>query len=163
MKNRKKHTYTYKRMNRRIVAVPTEVKLSKLYCYTCHTYKPIRHFPHETGYGTTKRTICDKCIQRKQEKRAHTRTGLTSKDRVFQHYGGYKCADCGIEKEEVLDLHHVYNNGKECKIEACRRSYQYNKQVYYCWLIRNNYPPKHEQVVLCQNCHILRHSTKSKK
>jgi len=163
MKNIKKYQRSYKKVKGKIVSVKTEVKLTQLYCYSHHDYLPIRRFPNETGYGTRNRTICDSCIQKKEAKRKKTRTGLTPKDRVYQHYGGYKCVDCGITQEEVLVLHHIHFNGKECRLEACGNRYKYNSTVYHYWLIRNNYPPKHKQIVLCQNHHILRHSKKRKK
>ncbi len=163
MKNIKKYKYKWKEVKGKPESFKVEVKLEQLYCYSHHDYLPIKRFPNESGYGTRNRTICDSCLQRKEAKRRRTGTGLTPKDRVYRHYGGYKCVDGGEEKEEILTLHHVHFNGKECRLEACGSKYQYHSTVYHYWLIRNNYPPKHEQVVLCQNCHTLRHIEEKKK
>lgn len=164
MKNIPKYEIRFKQgASGRIRSYKKEVKLAHLYCYACHDYKTAKQFPHESGYGSkAQRSTCAVCLNKRaihnrDKLKRTTRNKYNIKDQTYQHYGGYKCSVGGSTQKEILVLHHVHFNGKECRIEACGTSYQYNSTVYQYWLRRNHYPEKHRQIVVCINQHCLIH------
>lgn len=105
-----------------------------------------------------KNGICDKCgINPSEERRFrcrkcldyHRRRNLKVKDKVFQAYGGYKCACCGCDNKWFMQIDHIENNG-----EAHRRTITANGSGFYDWLVRNNYPSGFQ--VLCGNCNFAK-------
>ncbi len=68
------------------------------------------------------------------------RKGEVLRRRVFNHYG-LKCACCGEETYEFLELDHIDGGGNDH-----RRSVG----ATYRWVIRNNFPPGFQ--TLCSNC-----------
>jgi hypothetical protein len=77
-----------------------------------------------------------------RSKRLHTQRLKLS---VMTHYGGCKCARCGISDIDVLSVDHIDNSGSKHRLEVpASRIYQ--------WLKRNNFPPGFQ--VLCMNCNL---------
>lgn len=65
MKNRPKYLRTYHQVGQTIRIRKREVKLSRLYCFACHTYEDLIRFPKESGYGSKARySVCDTCLTR---------------------------------------------------------------------------------------------------
>lgn len=85
---------------------------------------------------------CEKCLIKERVRRKIT------KDKVFQVYGGYKCACCGELEEDFLTIDHTENNGNLLRKEQKQGS----GGPFYKWLIRNNFPRGYQ--VLCMNCQI---------
>ena len=79
------------------------------------------------------------CAQKKEE---HIR----NRQIVFDYYskGGVKCANCGINDDEVLCIDHIVACGSRD-----RTGYRSN---FYKWLIAKNLPPGFQ--VLCANCNM---------
>jgi hypothetical protein len=83
----------------------------------------------------------------KQPKRSHE---VTSKHRrklrteTIIEYGG-KCAKCGIDDHDVLDVDHIFNDGA---IDRKKHLFAYN---LYRELKRLGYPKDRHQL-LCKNC-----------
>ena len=65
---------------------------------------------------------------------------------VLEHYGGNppKCACCGEDTSEFLELDHINNGGNEQ-----RRKIGWGTR-FYLWIVRNNFPSGFQ--VLCANC-----------
>ena len=70
------------------------------------------------------------------------------KRRVFDAYGGCKCACCGETHTEFLSMDHINNDRAEHR-EALTGS-RNNGSTLYGWLIKNNFPAGFR--VLCFNC-----------
>lgn len=69
---------------------------------------------------------------------------------VIQHYGDMRCSQCKEETRlEHLTLRLVKSNRRICSIEA---QAVFNTYSYWAWLVQHDYPPKHDQVVLCKKC-----------
>lgn len=69
---------------------------------------------------------------------------------VIQHYGGMRCSQCKEETRiEHLTLRLVKNNERICSVEA---QAIFNTYSYWVWLVQHDYPPEHDQVVLCKEC-----------
>lgn len=68
------------------------------------------------------------------------------RDKVFNHYGGYKCQCCGETERAFLSLDHINNDGSKHKREE---KLQTGEQMHR-WIIRNGFPPMFQ--VLCMNC-----------
>lgn len=83
------------------------------------------------------RVYCKKC----QELRSVYRN--KTKQKVFDAYGGAKCACCGEDMLAFLTLDHINNDGNKHRKEI-NRTYIYN------WVVKNNFPPLFQ--VLCYNC-----------
>ena len=66
------------------------------------------------------------------------------------HYGGYKCACCGITEPAFLTLDHINNGGTRHRRELKRTG-----RSFFAWLRDNGYPPGFQ--VLCINCNQGRH------
>lgn len=63
---------------------------------------------------------------------------------TLMQYGG-KCAKCGIDDIEVLDLDHIYDDGAE---ERRKNLFAYN----LCRKLKKEGFPKGRYQVLCKNC-----------
>ena len=74
------------------------------------------------------------------------------RNEVLNHYGGNppKCAKCGIDNINCLEIDHINNNGaKE------RKGVQKTGEVFYLWLRKNNYPKNYQ--ILCKNCNWIKY------
>jgi hypothetical protein len=103
-----------------------------------------------TGKRTNSRYYGPKNAEIKRQGNQYGR-GKTQlmKDKVFQHYGGWKCACCGEMEKLFLTLDHVNNDGGEF------RKAHFGKQgaagmVTYRWLITHGFVEGLQ--VLCANC-----------
>lgn len=67
------------------------------------------------------------------------------KDSVFQKYGGYKCACCGVEERVFLTIDHINGGGTKH-----RKELKGGGKFTYRWIHKNNYPDGFR--VLCFNC-----------
>ncbi len=71
------------------------------------------------------------------------RTKLKTKDKVFNHYGGYICRCCGETTKQFLSIDHIHGGGEKHRKEIGRSE-------TYRWLVKNNFPEGYQ--VLCMNC-----------
>lgn len=172
MKNIPKYETLWKRSaTGKVKSYKKEIKLTKLCCWRCHDYLPLERFPNESGYGSKAiRPVCDKhkSLTRKQARvqaQASRATRRTIEQQTFDYYGGYTCVDCGITDPYLLKLYHAQSKeqGKQCKIAACGKRYQYHNKLYYYWLKKHSYPVGHKQVVLCRVCQMKRDRHKKTK
>jgi len=67
------------------------------------------------------------------------------KDEVFNHYGGYICACCGITHKVFLTIDHIHGGGSKHRKETGGGG-----KFNYRWIRKNNYPEGFQ--VLCWNC-----------
>lgn len=82
----------------------------------------------------------------KKSRAARRKSYVNLKRLVYSAYGGFKCACCGIDKEEFLSIDHITPIGV-----AGRRSAKHGTgNTFYQWLKRNGFPPGFR--VLCHNC-----------
>lgn len=82
---------------------------------------------------------------REESKRKNKEREDKNKDRVFQYYGGYKCACCGETIKKFLTIDHINGGGtKHRKIMGGGGKFNYR------WIIKNNFPKGFQ--VLCMNC-----------
>ena len=65
-----------------------------------------------------------------------------AKDKVFEAYGGYKCAACGHTDPDCLTIDHIGGRMLHCD--------SYRGDRLYWWLIRTGFPRGFR--VLCHNC-----------
>lgn len=63
-------------------------------------------------------------------------------------YYGKQCACCGETEQEFLGIDHINGCGKEMRKEQGFGS------MFYCWLIRNNFPQGFQ--TLCHNCNLAK-------
>lgn len=112
--------------------------------------------PREEGY-----TTCPDCRVKQRAKVTRERTGdpvayrlkrreahLRKKRRVFDAYGGCKCACCGETHMEFLSIDHIDGKGAEHRRTGLGPIT--NGAGLYSWLIKNNFPAGLR--VLCMNC-----------
>lgn len=130
-----------------------------LSCFFCCREKPIKDFDQSTLNSLLNRYVCKQCVEW-QKLPSATKSSRYARVRVVLHYGGYICVDCGCTIEEALVLHHVHFNGRQRRIATIGEKYKNNVPYYFRWLIKHDYPPEDEMVVLCKNCHTVRHSKK---
>ena len=74
---------------------------------------------------------------------AQRKVNADRKRRVYEAYGGFKCACCGETEEAFLSIDHVNNDGAEHRRQVDRRG-------LYKWLEKQGFPPGYQ--VLCMNC-----------
>lgn len=70
------------------------------------------------------------------------------RDRVFEAYGGPRCACCGETTREFLQIDHIGNDGK------IHRKFQKSARAIYNWLHKRGFPPGFQ--VLCANCNLAK-------
>jgi hypothetical protein len=87
---------------------------------------------------------CQPCLDRQNE--LHS----IMKDKVFEGYGGYKCACCGETTKQFLTLDHVNNDGAEHRKFLTGSSRKGSHATLYGWIVRENFPETIQ--VLCMNC-----------
>lgn len=72
---------------------------------------------------------------------------LARKREAWAHYGGARCACCGITDERFLTIDHLHGGGYKHRQEIRRNGEGSN---FYRWLQKHNYPEGYR--VLCMNC-----------
>lgn len=109
-------------------------------CYNCHA-------AIEPG-----QIYCRQCRDNMNE--AERQRNHALRDDVFYAYGGYKCAYCGLDNPDVMQIDHIAGGGRQ-------HLKQINNQLYK-WLKKNGYPKGFQ--VLCANCNMqkARHATEAK-
>jgi len=70
------------------------------------------------------------------------------KDEVFQAYGGWRCACCGVEYKEMLSLDHINGGGG-----GDRRKFGHG-HTFYSRLRKQGFPEGYQ--VLCMNCNFAK-------
>lgn len=123
-------------------------------CYICKGTKSLtaqnfyRNAHQSKGFSWS----CKNCDKKRQRDRKEWRRDRYQKLRkiVLQHYGGDppKCADCGCNIYEVLELDHINNDG------AQERKRMRNSSHLYQEIIKKDYPSIYQ--VLCKNCNWLK-------
>lgn len=106
-------------------------------------------------------TMCLGCRERERTRRADLKARDPNdynmkrradrqriKRRVFEAYGGCKCACCGETHMEFLSIDHI--DGKGAEHRRMLTGSRSNGSTVYGWLIRNNFPSGFR--VLCFNC-----------
>lgn len=82
---------------------------------------------------------------RKAECEAATFQNAKLKERVFEAYGGWRCACCGETEKLFLTIDHIHNDGAQH-----RKSLGHGSMRTYRWLRQRKFPPGFQ--VLCMNC-----------
>jgi hypothetical protein len=75
-----------------------------------------------------------------------------TKIKVFEAYGGMKCACCGESNSKFLTIDHIDQNGAKHRKEIGKGT------RLYVWLRSNNFPSGFQ--VLCYNCNCGRYHNK---
>ena len=90
----------------------------------------------------------------KENKEIFNRNKQKVRETVFNHYGK-ECVCCG-ERYEFLTLDHIDGNGgKHRKEISPKGGYNRGGQVFYRWVIKNNFPNYLQ--ALCWNCNLAKH------
>jgi hypothetical protein len=66
---------------------------------------------------------------------------------IIQVLGGYKCKHCGIKDPRVLEIDHIFGNGKDMPLTDSKIL-----DIY----LDNPYLLKKELQILCRNCHRIK-------
>ena len=123
-----------------------ENRIEKL-CPKCKITKPIGDFYAKNKNKTWSAGYCKKCSNRYHSKRAQQ-----VKIKMIQYKGG-KCVDCKLKLEDshynVFDFHHLNPDTKDSNFKKIKyQKWEYiKKEINKC-------------VLLCSNCHRLRHAEK---
>jgi hypothetical protein len=102
----------------------------------------IRYQQKNPGLGA-KRTAEWRANNRERALEAQRKVNSDRKRRVYDAYGGFRCACCGETEEAFLSIDHVNNDGAEHRRQVDRRS-------MYKWLEKEGFPSGYQ--VLCMNC-----------
>ena len=96
-----------------------------------------------------KKKVVKKAKRVRSRKRKMTYAEL--RKAVINHYGGPKCTHCGQTKPPFY-LQHIDSEGSNLRLDVAGigKSARYNAALYYRWLMANDYPKKHNQIVLCK-------------
>lgn len=89
-------------------------------------------------------TRCPECREKDRKYTSHKKR--KNKDKVFNFYGGYRCACCGEDTPSFLTIDHVNNDGSKHKINGRRLT----GHMLHSWIIKNGFPADFQ--VLCWNC-----------
>ena len=93
----------------------------------------------------------DELANFRQKEAAKTRKRVRAlKEDVFNAYGGYICACCGVKEPMFLSLDHINNDGNDM-----RKEHGKTPERLYRWIVKNNYPKIFQ--VLCMNCNTGKH------
>ena len=71
----------------------------------------------------------------------------SKRDEIIQILGGYKCKHCGIDDYRVLEIDHVFRNGKDMTLS--------DNTILDIYL-DNPHLLKNELQILCRNCHRIK-------
>jgi hypothetical protein len=133
-------------------------------CSKCGIEKDIELFYKRKEYKSGYRNDCIACVRKHQDEyykkyyaikenreknqKQHRIHHYEEKDLVFNHYGGYKCACCGIEEKAFLSIDHINGGGNKHRRSIGIKS---GSGVHlYHWLVVNEFPEGFR--VLCMNC-----------
>lgn len=67
------------------------------------------------------------------------------KDEIYNAYGGYRCACCGITEPVFLAIDHINNDGA-----AHRKKLRASGTSLHLWIKRKGFPKIFQ--ILCHNC-----------
>lgn len=90
------------------------------------------------GERDSEKKHCSKCLNKITLERQEI------KDKVYNHYGGYKCKCCGETEKSFLSIDHINNDG------AFYRKLVRSGGNFLNWIIKNNFPG--DLQILCMNC-----------
>lgn len=128
-------------------------------CLACHKIKPIDQF-YRTGKTTSPGSYCKKCsakrikewadrnrdhVNRKGRESAKRRRLAILKE-VINHLGD-KCVECGEDRWQALEIHHVDNDGAEH-----RKKYGGTTIAY----LKSMLSGKYRLELLCGTCHNIK-------
>jgi len=111
-----------------------------------------RLYHHAHREECNQRSKANYAAHRQERKTYQRERSQQLKLEVFSHYSGGtpKCAHCGIEDIDILELDHIDNNG--AKERRAISTTQGGGYAFYIRLKRNNYPEGYQ--VLCSNCNL---------
>jgi len=75
---------------------------------------------------------------------------ISLRDEVYAHYGGYRCACCGVTDKDVLTIDHVRNDGARHRKSLGIHPGGSSTQRLLSWLKKEQYPKGFQ--ILCRNC-----------
>lgn len=108
----------------------------KKYCPTCDKYLPIEDFYH---IGTKIHSYCKVCFNEYSLKKHRD-----LRKEVMIKLGGIKCAECGCDVYEILEINHINGNGAdERKVKSTKK---FLRDIYYDKVDISEYN------VLCKIC-----------
>lgn len=143
--------------------------VTELVCSSCREVKPVSEFYKNRSSPSGYQSYCKPCISRINQKnldlrrparRAWERKYLAEnpekaiekrlkyrdklKREIYEAYGGFNCACCGITEPVFLTVDHIDGGGNK-----------HFKQIggphmFYKWLRKNSFPPGFQ--ILCRNC-----------
>jgi hypothetical protein len=76
--------------------------------------------------------------------------GLDVKRKCVEHLGG-KCSECGYDNMFALTFHHV---------DGSTKSFEISSKIANQWSFERLKPEMDKCILLCANCHIIKHSAK---
>lgn len=133
-------------------------------CSKCKTIKDDSDFYKNRARKDGLSCWCKSCganaqrsyIKRNKHKHnaMHRKYNHRLKDLSFFAYGGYKCVECGEEREPCLTIDHINNDGARH-----RKLIGTSGQKIHRWLKKHNYPPGFQ--VLCRNCNWIKYHARS--
>lgn len=128
-------------------------------CTKCKEIKALEDFPNRYDRKSGKESACRLCYNARKRKWSKTNRGkrayklnilrMVKKKRMAIEYLGGRCADCGEVFEDcVYGFHHLNPDEKESTISSMRTHSWENIKIEL-----------DKCVLLCANCHRIRHNT----
>lgn len=128
-------------------------------CIDCHKYLTIRSFYKDNRSPDKKTKICKSCafIRRKEwfnnnrpKCREYVKNyNIKIRDKLYNLLGN-KCACCGENIKEFLQIDHVNNDGAKDRLEVLGNSRGGHQLKMYKHMIENIHSGKYQ--LLCANC-----------
>lgn len=79
----------------------------------------------------------------------------STRDQVFEAYGGFVCACCGETEPKFMTIDHIHNGGNKHRRELATKIGR-GGTPFFAWLRREGFPPGYQ--VLCRNCNWGKHA-----
>lgn len=108
-----------------------------------------RKFITEHRLLANKRALENYYRHRDAYRRKHKEWQQRQRDRVFEAYGGYKCACCGETERMFLTIDHINGGGTRH-----RKELKGGGMWVYRWIENNDFPEGFQ--VLCMNCNFAK-------
>lgn len=104
-------------------------------------------------------TLCQYHIDQAKDTRRQ------AKVEALNAYGGCKCADCGCDDIDILQLDHVNTDGAAHRRDVTFKTGEHRTAGYpfYQWLKKNGFPREPELEVVCPSCNMTRYQAFLKK
>lgn len=100
----------------------------------------------QCGKESGSKSLCRECS--KKVSKSTKQLASVYKRAIYSAYGGYRCACCGVDKEDCLAIDHIYNDGSEDRSGQREGA----KGGAYASLIKRGFPGGFQ--VLCYNCNV---------